>query len=115
MYVYACEPCGHGFEIRQRFDDQPLSVCPECGGKIRRVIQPVGIVFKGTGFYKTDNRGPNGNTLPAGERVAAATPAATGNGTTADTAPSSNGAPAAPSAPAAPAASTESKVATAAS
>ena len=59
LYVYACEPCGHGFEIRQRFDEQPLSVCPECGGKIRRVIQPVGIVFKGSGFYSTDYRSDN--------------------------------------------------------
>ncbi len=67
LYVYACQTCGHGFEVRQRFDDDPLSVCPECSGRIRRVVQPVGIVFKGSGFYKTDSRSSSGASVPSGE------------------------------------------------
>lgn len=56
-YVYKCLPEEHVFEARQKFSDDPLSECPECGGDVRRVINSVGIVFKGKGFYVTDNRG----------------------------------------------------------
>jgi len=55
-YTYQCDSCGHGFEAVQRFADDPLSECPECGAVIRRVIQPVGVVFKGSGWYITDSR-----------------------------------------------------------
>ena len=55
-YTYQCDSCGHGFEAVQRFADDPLSECPECGAAIRRVIQPVGVVFKGSGWYITDSR-----------------------------------------------------------
>ena len=56
-YVYACDACGNQFEKVQSFSDDPLRVCP-CGqeGKVRRVFQPVGIVFKGSGWYLTDSR-----------------------------------------------------------
>ena len=54
-YEYLCKSCGHRFEIWQRMSDEPLSVCPECGADIRRVVFPAGIVFKGSGFYKTDH------------------------------------------------------------
>ena len=57
VYTYECENCGQRFDARQSFSDAPLSVCPNCGGKVRRVIQPVGVVFKGSGFYVTDSRG----------------------------------------------------------
>ncbi len=53
-YTYRCDSCGHGFEAVQRFADDPLTECPECGASIRRVIQPVGVVFKGSGWYITD-------------------------------------------------------------
>lgn len=56
LYVYKCDECGITFERRQSFHDEPLNQCPECGGHIHRVLQPVGIVFKGSGFYVTDNR-----------------------------------------------------------
>ena len=56
VYTYECEN-GHRFEARQSFNDAPLDVCPTCGAKIHRVIQPVGVVFKGSGFYVTDSRG----------------------------------------------------------
>lgn len=56
VYDYKCDECGNRFERRQSFSDDPISVCPKCGGRTRRVIHAPGIVFKGTGFYKTDSR-----------------------------------------------------------
>jgi putative FmdB family regulatory protein len=56
VYEYECESCGIRFERLQHFKDEPLKECPECCGSVRRVIQPVGIIFKGSGFYITDNR-----------------------------------------------------------
>ncbi len=61
VYTYRCENCGVQFERTQKFSDSPLTVCPECGKKsLRKVYTPVGIVFKGSGFYATDNRSPSG-------------------------------------------------------
>lgn len=55
-YVYRCADCGDQLEVVQSFSDDPLTVCPTCDGALRKVFQPVGVVFKGSGFYKTDNR-----------------------------------------------------------
>lgn len=55
-YEYLCKTCSHRFETWQKMTDDPLETCPECGGHIRRVYYPAGIVFKGSGFYKTDHR-----------------------------------------------------------
>ena len=55
-YSYACTTCGHAFDIHQSFSDDSLTVCPECEGKLRKVFSSVGVVFKGSGFYRTDNR-----------------------------------------------------------
>jgi putative FmdB family regulatory protein len=61
VYTYRCESCGIRFEQTQKFSDSPLTRCPECGKKsLRKVYQPVGIVFKGSGFYSTDHRSPSG-------------------------------------------------------
>ncbi len=61
IYTYRCENCGVQFDRRQSFSDAPLTRCPECSKKtLRKVYQPVGIVFKGSGFYATDNRSPSG-------------------------------------------------------
>ncbi len=57
LYEYECEACGLRFERVQHFSDDPLRSCPECEGPVHRVIQPVGIIFKGSGFYVTDSRG----------------------------------------------------------
>jgi putative FmdB family regulatory protein len=54
IYEYACTACGERTEARQSFDDPPLEECPVCGGKLRKLYSPVGIVFKGSGFYSTD-------------------------------------------------------------
>jgi putative FmdB family regulatory protein len=55
-YTYRCTACGYGFERFQRFSDGPLTECPECQGLVKRVLHPVGIVFKGSGWYITDSR-----------------------------------------------------------
>ncbi|MBN9758851.1 MULTISPECIES: FmdB family zinc ribbon protein [unclassified Pseudonocardia] len=55
-YQYACTACDHRFEAVQSFSDDALSTCPNCGGKLRKVFSSVGIVFKGSGFYRTDSR-----------------------------------------------------------
>jgi putative FmdB family regulatory protein len=61
IYTYRCENCGVQFERSQKFSDQPLTRCPECHKKaLRKVYTPVGIVFKGSGFYATDHRSPSG-------------------------------------------------------
>ena len=53
-YGYRCSNCGHEFEIHQRMSDQPLTTCPNCQGKLTKILYPVGISFKGSGFYTTD-------------------------------------------------------------
>ncbi len=61
IYTYRCEECGVQFERNQKFSDAALTRCPECGKKsLRKVYTPVGIVFKGSGFYSTDHRSPSG-------------------------------------------------------
>ncbi|MGY2125993.1 FmdB family zinc ribbon protein [Nocardia gipuzkoensis] len=56
-YSYACTQCDNRFDIVQSFSDEALSVCSECSGKLRKLFNSVGIVFKGSGFYRTDSRG----------------------------------------------------------
>jgi putative FmdB family regulatory protein len=55
IYEYACTACGERTEARQSFTDPPLDSCPICGGSLRKLYSPVGVVFKGSGFYSTDN------------------------------------------------------------
>ena len=64
IYVYQCDSCGVTFERHQSFSNAQLTRCPECDGRVHRVIQPVGIVFKGSGFYITDNRAKSSTALP---------------------------------------------------
>jgi putative FmdB family regulatory protein len=59
-YEYRCISCGEHLEVVQSFSDKPLAKCPNCSGQLRKVFSPVGIVFKGSGFYKTDNRSGKG-------------------------------------------------------
>jgi len=64
-YEYRCNSCGEHLEVVQSFSDDALTKCPNCGKKaLRKVFSPVGIVFKGSGFYKTDNRGGKGGAKP---------------------------------------------------
>ena len=66
-YQYACTDCDHRFDAVQSFSDPSLTVCPECGGKLRKVFSSVGIVFKGSGFYRTDSRASAGSTVAKAE------------------------------------------------
>ncbi|MCF7943958.1 MAG: zinc ribbon domain-containing protein [Spirochaetia bacterium] len=62
-YDYKCEDCGHSFEVFQKMSDEPITSCPVCNGKVRRLIGGgVGVIFKGSGFYVTDNRSKNSDT-----------------------------------------------------
>ena len=60
IYEYACTACGERTEAKQTFDEPPLEECPHCGGKLRKLYSPVGIVFKGSGFYSTDAKSKSG-------------------------------------------------------
>lgn len=59
-YAYRCTACDHAFEIQQSFSDDSLTVCPECEGRLRKVFSAVGVVFKGSGFYRNDARSGGG-------------------------------------------------------
>lgn len=63
-YAYACKDCSHAFDIQQSFTDDSLTVCPECRGTLRKKFNSVGVVFKGSGFYRTDSRAAS-NSVPA--------------------------------------------------
>ena len=66
-YQYACTECDHRFDAVQSFSDPSLTECPVCGGKLRKVFSSVGIVFKGSGFYRTDSRSGAGSTVAKSE------------------------------------------------
>lgn len=83
IYEYECEQCGVRFERLQRMADAPLTDCPECSGHIHRVMQPVGIIFKGSGFYVTDNKGKSSTGVPAKKKDEEGKPAATSSETSA--------------------------------
>ncbi|MQB00757.1 MAG: FmdB family transcriptional regulator [Actinobacteria bacterium] len=70
IYEYACTNCGERSEARQSFTDPPLETCEICGGKLRKLYSPVGIVFKGTGFYATDARKASSSSSSSGDSQA---------------------------------------------
>lgn len=98
LYEYQCQECGLRFERRQHFSDKPVTVCPECEGPVVRLIHPAGIIFKGSGFYVTDNRSKSSTAVggshktdekssdekPATEKSAKVDTAAGGEGTKAE-------------------------------
>lgn len=67
IYVYECTECGLHFEQQQHISDDPIQVCPECAGQVQRLIQPVRVIFKGSGFYVTDNRRNSGGSSRKGK------------------------------------------------
>ena len=77
-YQYTCTECGEPLEAVQKFTDAPLTVCPACGGRLRKVFSAVGIVFKGSGFYRTDSRNGSSATAPAAS--SSASDSGNGNG-----------------------------------
>lgn len=76
-YEYACKACGERLEVVQSFSDAPLTECPACGGDLRKVFSPVGIAFKGSGFYKTDSR--------SGSKKSSTTASSSGDSSKSDT------------------------------
>ncbi|MFC8432118.1 FmdB family zinc ribbon protein [Streptomyces sp. NPDC057253] len=64
-YQYQCTECGEGLEAVQKFTDDALTVCPNCQGRLKKVFSAVGIVFKGSGFYRNDSRGSSSSSSPA--------------------------------------------------
>ncbi|MER5467812.1 FmdB family zinc ribbon protein [Streptomyces sp. NPDC002935] len=64
-YQYQCTACGEGLEAVQKFTDDALTECPDCSGRLKKVFSAVGIVFKGSGFYRNDSRGSSSSTSPA--------------------------------------------------
>jgi putative FmdB family regulatory protein len=89
-YQYRCTQCGEDLEAVQRFSDAPLTICPSCGGQLRKVFNAVGVVFKGSGFYRTDSRNgskrddrADSDAKPAGKEpvsTGSATSGSSGNG-----------------------------------
>ncbi len=110
-YEYLCRSCEEHLEAVQGFHEEPLTTCPACGGELRKVFGSVGIVFKGSGFYKTDSRSTGTGTRPASsaatESAGSSTPAAseasatTAGATPVSTAPTPSASTPAASAPAA--------------
>ena len=64
-YQYQCTECGEGLEAVQKFSDEALTECPACTGRLRKVFSAVGVVFKGSGFYRTDSRSASSSSSPA--------------------------------------------------
>ena len=73
-YEYECQSCHQRIEAVQHFSDPPLTTCPHCGGALRKVFSAVGIVFKGSGFYKTDSRSTSVSATPPGPTPSANSP-----------------------------------------
>lgn len=74
-YSYVCKDCGHAFDIQQAFTDDALKTCPECQGALRKVFSAVGVVFKGSGFYRTDSRGSGSTAGSSGDKASGKTTA----------------------------------------
>lgn len=99
LYAYTCTACGHNFDIHQSFADDALTVCPECDGLLRKVFSPVGVVFKGSGFYRTDNKAASKSTTSASKSSDSASSSSTSTssapaqstGSAASSTPSSSG------------------------
>ena len=79
-YQYTCTECGEPLEAVQKFTDAPLTVCPACGGRLRKVFSAVGIVFKGSGFYRTDSRNGASATAPAASSTTSDSDSGSSNG-----------------------------------
>src|SRR5436190_22765421 len=100
-YQSACTDCGHAFEQFQSFSDDALTVCPECSGKLRKLFNAVGVVFKGSGFYRTDSREKKTSTETPASTPAAASTSSESSGSSSTTSSSSDSSSSSTPAPAA--------------
>ncbi|WP_204761912.1 FmdB family zinc ribbon protein [Lentzea nigeriaca] len=87
-YQYACTACEHRFEAVQSFSDASLTECPECSGKLRKLFGAVGVVFKGSGFYRTDSR--SGSSKSTSSSTASSTSSSSTSSSTSDSKPASS-------------------------
>ncbi|MER7131270.1 FmdB family zinc ribbon protein [Streptosporangium saharense] len=99
-YQYACSACGNEFDIVQKFSDDALTECPTCAGELRKVFSAVGIVFKGSGFYRTDSRSSSTSTVSSNTSSAAGSSGSSGESKPSESKPSESKPAATASAPA---------------
>lgn len=87
LYEYQCDQCAHRFEVIQKFSDQPIEVCPKCGGAVKKLLSSPAIQFKGTGWYITDyaKKGSDSATTPASSETKTATSSETKSDTATET------------------------------
>jgi len=97
-YQYTCTDCGHFLEAHQSFSEDSLTVCPVCGGKLRKVFNAVGVVFKGSGFYRTDSRNGSSSGDAASSSPAKSSSSASSSSTSSSTSSSSSSTSSAPAA-----------------
>ncbi|WP_367322512.1 FmdB family zinc ribbon protein [Streptomyces sp. HUAS ZL42] len=90
-YQYQCTECGEGLEAVQKFTDDALTECPNCGGRLKKVFSAVGIVFKGSGFYRNDSRGSSSSSSPASKPSTSASSSSDSKSSSSDSKPSSSG------------------------
>jgi putative FmdB family regulatory protein len=91
-YQYSCTACGEPLEVVQSFSDDALTECPACGGKLRKLYNAVGIVFKGSGFYRTDSRSGSSSTVAAGSSSSSESSSGSSGSSSSESAPSTSGA-----------------------
>ena len=91
-YQYACTECGHSFEQFQSFSEDALTVCPECNGRLRKLFNAVGVVFKGSGFYRTDSRSGSSGSTPASTSASTSASSSSDSGSSSSSAWSSTAA-----------------------
>ncbi|MCF2127708.1 FmdB family transcriptional regulator [Strepomyces sp. STD 3.1] len=85
-YQYQCTECGEGLEAVQKFTDDALTECPNCQGRLKKVFSAVGIVFKGSGFYRNDSRGSSSSSSPASSKSGASSSASSDSGSSSSSA-----------------------------
>ncbi|MEU9475440.1 FmdB family zinc ribbon protein [Streptomyces sp. NPDC048191] len=89
-YQYQCTECGEGLEAVQKFTDDALTECPNCDGRLKKVFSAVGIVFKGSGFYRNDSRGSSSSSSPASKSSSTSSGTSSTGSSASDSKPSSS-------------------------
>ncbi|MFE5659150.1 FmdB family zinc ribbon protein [Streptomyces sp. NPDC056517] len=89
-YQYQCTECGEGLEAVQKFTDDALTECPQCKGRLKKVFSAVGIVFKGSGFYRNDSRGSSSSSSPAASKSSTPSSSSSTSSSTSDAKPAAS-------------------------
>ncbi|MFD5563301.1 FmdB family zinc ribbon protein [Kitasatospora griseola] len=89
-YQYQCTECGNGLEAVQKFSDDALTTCPDCQGKLRKVFSAVGVVFKGSGFYRTDSRSSSSSSVASSSSTSGSSTSSTSSSASSSTSSSSS-------------------------